>query len=180
MKIYTRTGDAGTTSLVGGTRVKKTCSRLEAYGTVDELNSHIGLLMSLCHDAERDFLLQVQQKLFVLGSYLATEGDKQPKCSITEGDVAAVEQQIDAVSSTLPKLHFFVLPSGTQAASQCHVCRTVCRRAERRVLALAETAPVDALATAYINRLSDYFFVLARHLNVAEGQQELTWDPKKS
>lgn len=180
MKIYTRTGDKGLTSLVGGKRVPKTSSRLEAYGTVDELNSHIGLL--LAYDGlpaeDRQTLTRVQHRLFNLGSQLATEPESpyQPQ-GITAEDVAELEQAIDKVDSVLPKHDRFILPGGSLPSSQAHVCRTVARRAERRMLQMDQDGhPVATEAMAYINRLSDYLFVLARQINIFTHSQEIFWD----
>lgn len=177
--IYTKTGDKGMTSLVGGVRVPKTHERLEAYGTIDELNSHIGLLMSLINDEQlRQWLTEVQCNLFTVGSYLATDTTQtelRQQSVVTTEMVEAMEKAIDETDSALPPLRLFVLPAGTQAASQCHVCRTVCRRAERRILALAVNTEVDENVIAYVNRLSDYLFVLARKLNVDAGQDEIIW-----
>lgn len=184
MKIYTRTGDQGQTSLVGGQRVSKTCARLESYGTVDELNSQIGLLITYCKEAaDKDFLIEVQNTLFVLGGYLATDNTQREVRSfniVTSDMVEAIEHQIDAINAILPPFRHFILPGGGQAAAVCHVCRTVCRRAERRILTLSEEgAEVDTLVIAYINRLSDYLFVLARKLNLDENQPEIIWKKKK-
>ena len=181
MKIYTRTGDAGTTSLVGGTRVAKTAPRLEAYGTVDELNSAIGLLIALgLPDSDTaGTLLTVQHRLFDLGAQLATEPESkyQPE-GITPADIAALETHIDRLDATLPRHNRFILPGGTPSAAQAHVARTVCRRAERRILALAEAGiSVPAEAVAYVNRLSDYLFIVARHCCVATGAPEIYWEP---
>ncbi len=177
--VYTKTGDCGMTSLVGGMRVSKTHARLEAYGTVDELNSHIGLLRSLIDDeVYNQQLSNIQHTLFVIGSYLATDTEQtELRCqSVLETDeTRALESSIDHIDATLPPLRAFILPAGTQAAAQCHVCRTICRRSERRILTLAENITVDANVIAYINRLSDYFFVLARKLNVIAGQEEIIW-----
>ena len=176
MKIYTRTGDSGQTSLVGGKRVPKTHPRLEAYGTVDELSSHLGLLSSLLTDEHhRDVILSVQQTLFDLSAILATEAESkwQPEplpASLVEG----LEAEIDALQQKVPVMRAFIIPGGSQAASQAHVCRTVCRRAERCILALTEEIEVSAEVLRYVNRLSDYLFVLARHLNVSKGIQEVT------
>ena len=184
MKIYTRTGDQGKTSLVGGQRVSKTCARLESYGTVDELCSHIGLLVTYCtneHDIQ--FLTNIQGELFVVGSYLATDNSQQEVRQgniVTEEMVASIEQEIDALNAALPPFRCFILPGGCRAAAQCHVCRTVCRRAERRILALCEEgAEVDGNVIAYVNRLSDYLFTLARKLNVDENHPEIIWQRKK-
>lgn len=177
--VYTRTGDQGLTSLVGGERVPKCCDRLEAYGTVDELNSHIGLLATLCNDTTVITLLHsIQNTLFTVGSYLATDTSTttlRPQSVVSEEKVQELEQQIDRLDSELPQLRAFVLPGGTQASAQAHVARTVCRRAERCMLRLAETCPIDTQVSAYVNRLSDLLFVLARHLNVTAGQEDLVW-----
>lgn len=179
--LYTRTGDAGQTSLVGGQRVEKCCDRLEAYGTVDELNSHIGLLLCDVEDAaERAALTQIQNRLFVVGSHLATDlstTELHAASVVTEQMVSDVERRIDALEQAVPPLHAFVLPAGCRGAAQAHVCRTVCRRAERRILALSKEAKVDALVLAYVNRLSDYFFALARALNTAAGREDVCWEP---
>lgn len=177
--VYTKTGDTGMTSLVGGKRVPKTHARLEAYGTIDELNSFIGLLIThLTEEADRVFLTDVQSKLFVAGSYLATDTEHCPlrqQSIVTEEMVKELENAIDETDASLPPLKLFVLPGGTAGASVCHVCRTVCRRAERRILALSEETEIDQNVIAYINRLSDYLFVLARKLNIIAGQEEIIW-----
>lgn len=180
MKVYTKTGDKGQTSLVGGLRVSKCCARLESYGTIDELNSHIGVLITYCQDnKDIDFLTDIQSKLFIVGGYLATDNSQTEVRTgniITTEMVGEVEAQIDAIDAILPPLKLFILPGGCRAASYCHVCRTVCRRAERRILALIEEgAQVDENVTAYVNRLSDYFFVLARKLNIDENHPEIIW-----
>lgn len=174
MKIYTGTGDRGTTSLIGGRRVAKDDVRLEAYGTVDELNAHIGVLVAELPDgAAREFLLGVQHALFDLGATLALD----------EADGAAgkygiafpaerarvLEEAIDRLGAGLPPLHTFVLPGGTRAAALSHVCRTVCRRAERAICAVQGSFPVPEGVSVYMNRLSDYFFVLGRSLNNGAG-----------
>ena len=181
MKIYTRTGDHGQTSLVGGQRVSKTCSRLEAYGTIDELNSQIGLLITYCTDEhDQKFLTDVQNALFVVGGYLATDNTKREirQCNIVTPDmVGNIEQRIDAINAIVPPFRHFILPGGCRAAAQAHVCRTVCRRAERRILAMCEEGiEVDTCVTAYVNRLSDYLFVLARKLNFDENHDEVIWE----
>jgi cob(I)alamin adenosyltransferase len=180
--IYTKTGDAGMTSLVGGVRVSKLHPRLEAYGTIDELNSEIGLLITYVDDAQEvELLTEVQRKLFTVGSYLATDQTQRElreQSKMHPEDVQQLEAAIDRVDAELPPLRLFVLPGGTRAASVCHVCRTVCRRAERRIIALAEECEVEPNITAYVNRLSDYLFVLARKLNIQAGQDEIIW--KKS
>ena len=177
--VYTRTGDAGMTSLVGGQRVPKTHVRLEAYGTVDELNSQLGLLLTyLTKDEDRDVILRVQNLLFSIGSMLATdtsEHDVRPGRYVTQEDVKDMEHAIDAAEEGLPGWRGFILPGGSRGAAVAHVCRTVCRRAERRIYALASEAEVDPLLLAYINRLSDYLFVLARKINKCEDIEENIW-----
>lgn len=180
MKVYTKTGDRGQTSLVGGRRVSKCCARLESYGTVDELNSHIGVLINYCDDeADRNFLTDVQKALFVVGGYLATDNTQQEVRKgniVTEEMVTDMEREIDRIQDILPPLRLFILPGGSLGAAYAHVCRTVCRRAERNVLRLAETGvEVDENVTAYVNRLSDYFFVLARKLNVDGRIEDVVW-----
>ncbi|MBO5380512.1 MAG: cob(I)yrinic acid a,c-diamide adenosyltransferase [Bacteroides sp.] len=177
MKIYTRTGDKGKTSLIGGKRVSKTHQRLEAYGTIDELNAHIGLLLAQlpADESERTTLLQVQNILFVVGAQLATPPEVTGTLTVTPEMLSTLEEAIDRIEAALPSLKAFVLPCGTQAASQCHVCRTVCRRAERRVLALASRATIPSELTSYLNRLSDYLFVLSRKINNEQGMQEIFW-----
>lgn len=175
--VYTRTGDKGMTSLVGGSRVAKTDVRLEAYGTVDELNSFIGLLITYLDGSDKQFMQSVQNKLFVVGGYLATDQSKHELvCQITAQDVEEMELAIDEADGGLPPLKAFVLPGGSQGAAVCHVCRTVCRRAERRILALADLHPVAPELIAYINRLSDYLFVLSRKINLQQKNDEIFWD----
>lgn len=168
MKIYTKTGDKGMTSLVGGTRVKKSCVRLDCYGGVDELNSFTGLLITHCDDcADRAFLENLQKSLFVVGGYLATDvSTTEVRCCVTADMITDVEHEIDRLSAMLQPLTCFIIPGGNEASSLAHVCRTVCRRVERSVFALIdEGAEVDSAVTSYLNRLSDYFFVLARKLS---------------
>ena len=184
MKIYTRTGDQGKTSLVGGQRVSKACARLESYGTIDELCSQIGLLVTYCkNEHDRQFLTDIQYQLFVVGGYLATDVSQhevRPGNQVTEDVITDLEKEIDAINATLPPFRCFILPGGCRAAALCHVCRTVCRRAERRILALCEEgAEVNANVIAYVNRLSDYLFTLARKLNVDENHPEIIWQRKK-
>ena len=178
MKVYTKTGDKGQTSLVGGQRVSKCCERIESYGTVDELNAQVGVLLAYCHEkSDRKFLINVQRKLFVVGGYLATDNATQtPIAAVTPEMVEAIEHEIDRLEAILHPLHASILPSGTRAAVFAHVCRTVCRRAERPILRLVETgAQVDDNVLAYINRLSDYFFVLSRKLNQEDGVEDVVW-----
>lgn len=165
MSLYTKTGDNGTTALATGERVAKTDARLEAYGTIDELNSHVGLLAALAPQyAER--LVEVQRALFAIGAILAGSRNGAQLCR----EIPAIEQAIDSL--TLPPWRGFTLPGGTLAAAQCHVCRTVCRRAERRVL-MVEDADHDV--RVYVNRLSDYFYALALKLNQEAGVEENLW-----
>ena len=178
--IYTKTGDAGRTSLVGGTRVSKTDDRLEAYGTVDELNAFLGLLETyLTDEHDRTFVRQVQNELFAVGSYLATDQSKtklRASSQVAPGQVESLEHEIDRLDENLPPLSAFVLPGGSRGAAVCHVCRTVCRRAERRILALAEKVDMTPELLAYINRLSDYLFVLSRKMNHEDKKNEIFWD----
>lgn len=180
MKIYTKTGDRGTTSLVGGTRVPKTHIRLEAYGTVDELNSHLGLLVTyLLDEKDKAFLRQVQDKLFAVGSHLATDREKtelRAASVISPEHVEMVEREIDRLDALLPPLSAFILPGGSRGAAICHICRTVCRRAERRILALAEQVEISSELSAYVNRLSDYLFVLSRKMNQDDEKEEIFWN----
>lgn len=181
-KIYTRTGDQGTTSLVGGIKVKKTHARLEAYGTVDELNAFLGMLVSLIEGEELVCQLRyVQHKLFSLGAYLATEQGQTALCmagQLSDESVVYLERAIDEMDSSLPPLKGFILPGGNRAAALCHVCRTVCRRAERRILALEEdgVCELDTNVKRFINRLSDYLFILTRKLNYLTCSDEIYWD----
>ena len=225
MPLYTRTGDAGMTSLVGGQRVPKTHLRLEAYGTIDELNSFIGLLIAelkapslpprggayisfqpplnppeggLSTQTETlasprggwegalegtpDLLTDIQSLLFSIGSVLATdttERDVRPGRYVEDDDVAALEHAIDAAEEGLPGWRGFILPGGTRAAALAHVCRTVCRRAERAIYRVAAEAEVDETLLRYVNRLSDYFFALAKKINHSAGQEEFFWRPRE-
>lgn len=179
VQIYTKTGDDGTTGLIGGTRVKKFDVRLEAYGTVDELNSHVGLIRSETGDeAVRATLGEVQSKLFVIGAHLAMDdqaGDLKAQLPCTEADIELLEKEMDAMFEYLPKLNQFILPTGCRAAGFAHVARTVCRRAERRIVQLADQVEIDQNLVKYVNRLSDYLFVLARKLNFDAGIPETGW-----
>lgn len=176
MKVYTKTGDAGTTSLVGGKRVPKDCARLESYGTVDELNAHVGLLLTyVSENQDRECLISIQNRLFVVGAQLATEAPNVPSSVITDDDVTNLENNIDKASEGLPKWRGFTLPGGCREAAIAHVCRTVCRRAERRILTLNSEEEVDPQLLKFINRLSDYFYVLALRLNFLHGTEEILW-----
>lgn len=178
-KVYTRGGDKGQTSLVGGKRVSKASERLEAYGTIDELSSHLGLLAALLPDGhEKEVVERIQNTLFNVGTILATEHEdaaRYASARLPEGEIARVENEIDRVVGLLPEAQGFILPGGTREAAQAHVCRTVCRRAERRIVALSEVAEISADVLQYVNRLSDYFFVLAKMLNFIAGKSEKTW-----
>lgn len=182
MKIYTRKGDNGETGLLGGTRVPKHHLRIEAYGTVDELNSWIGLLRDQqVSDGQRAMLLEVQDRLFTLGSMLALDPAHAGKMKLPElhaSDVHALEAAMDAMDQDLPEMRSFVLPGGHPLVSQCHIVRCVCRRAERMVTALHEQEPLPEMAVTYLNRLSDYLFVLSRTLTVATGAEETPWKPR--
>lgn len=178
--VYTRTGDDGTTSLVGGTRVSKASLKLESYGTVDELNSHLGLLLTqVTHPDVCAQLTHCQECLFVVSAMLATEPDRQT-APFPPDEVEAMEHAIDHTHQGLPPWRGFTLPGGCPAAAQAHVCRTVCRRAERVICALADQEAVDGHLAAYINRLSDYLYVLACRLNHLAGVKENVWRGKAS
>ncbi|MDR1523746.1 MAG: cob(I)yrinic acid a,c-diamide adenosyltransferase [Tannerella sp.] len=179
-KIYTGGGDKGKTSLVGGFRVSKTHPRLEAYGTIDELNSFIGLLITEVDDREVCELLQfVQSKLFTVGSYLATDPSRTEykiESQITGDSIKKIEEAIDRTDGRLPKLKSFVLPGGSRSAALAHVCRTVCRRAERNIYRLAETATVEEPVLVFMNRLSDLLFVIARSECLLKNGEEIFWN----
>jgi len=182
MKIYTRTGDDGTTGLIGGARVKKNNIRLEAYGTVDELNSYIGVVRSLQKEEHADLILEkIQNKLFVIGAHLASDETiemikSQLPCGVT--DILMLEDEMDQMMAVLPPLNNFILPGGSHASSFCHVARTVCRRAERRIVELSDKTEVDSNLIKYINRLSDYLFVLSRKISMDLKTPEIRWSPE--
>ena len=181
--LYTRSGDSGSTSLVGGERVSKDSARLEAYGTVDELNSWIGMVDAtaapLPDTLSRDLWKTVQSRLFDIGSYLATPPDSSFAAMtanpIASDDIEMLENAIDCIDATLPKLSSFVIPGGTVASCNAHVARTVCRRAERRIVALISVAEIDPAVIRYVNRLSDLLFAVARFNNVNTGKSEIFW-----
>jgi len=176
-RIYTRTGDGGDTGLADGTRVPKDAPRIEAMGAVDELNSVVGMLLSdELPDAVRTLLMDVQNDLFDLGGELAVPGH----AIISEPHIVKLEAALDRYNAELPALKNFVLPGGSLAAAHAHLARTVCRRAERRVVTLAHTQAVPELACPYLNRLSDLFFVLARALNHQAGHGDVLWQPGKN
>ena len=178
-RVYTKTGDKGETSIIGGFRVKKSCERLEAYGTVDELSSHLGLLISMLPDGDdKTLLIRIQNNLFNVCTNLATDQSQTPlydSAKLAEGEIELLEQEVDRLMKLLPERQGFILPGGTQAAAQAHVCRTVCRRAERRIVALSEVATISPEVQQYVNRLSDYLFVLAKIINFNAGVSEIVW-----
>ena len=180
-KIYTKTGDDGTTGLFGGARLPKNHIRIEAYGTVDELNSVIGWLMTHIDDSDsKTLLLSIQSRLFTVGSNLASDPDKEMITpDLVDEDIKTIEESIDAMQHDLPQLKHFILPGGSPSVSAAHLARTVCRRAERRCVALAFESEVEPKIILYLNRLSDYFFVLARWLAQKEGIEEIKWIPRK-
>lgn len=189
MKIYTKTGDSGTTSLFGGTRVPKHHIRIQSYGTVDELNAWVGMLHDQMEDTGlQELLRRIQDRLFTMGAQLASEpesetgkgaaGRKQIP-QIREGDIRVLETAMDEINDSLPEMRHFILPGGHPTVSSCHIARTVCRRAERMTTLLAENSPVPPEILKYLNRLSDYFFVLARKLSSDLGAIERKWVPQE-
>jgi len=181
--IYTKTGDDGTSGLIGGTRVKKYDLRLDSYGTIDELNSWIGLIRSKqIEDQVTDTLIEVQNKLFLIGSHLATDDSKsdlKDRLQFDTNVTKRLENEIDRMQEALPPLANFILPGGNELAGYTHIARTVCRRAERRVVELSEGIKIDNNIVVFINRLSDYLFVLARFICLKQGIQETFWKPEK-
>lgn len=181
MKIYTKKGDSGKTSLLGGTRVAKSHERIEAYGTIDELNSFLGMVSDLDSDAARViFIRNIQSRLFTIGSSLAAETvrSKDFKPDLEEADVLALENAIDQMNETLPTMKNFILPGGSQLVSSSHIARTVCRRVERLVVKLAESEEMEEIIIRYLNRLSDYLFVLARKQAHDLDIEEIPWKPR--
>jgi cob(I)alamin adenosyltransferase len=181
MKIYTKTGDDGTTSLFGGKRVSKADLRIDTYGTVDELNSWIGVLRDQpVNQSRKDILIEIQDRLFTIGSTLATEpGNSKVKIPLlTETDIEFLERQMDEMELALEPMRFFVLPGGNQSISFGHVARTVCRRSERLAIALNHSEPVNELVIKYLNRLSDYLFVLCRTMTHELKAEETPWKPR--
>ena len=181
MKIYTKTGDKGLTSLIGGTRVAKHHIRIESYGTVDELNSYIGLIRDqgiTTHDKE--ILKQIQDRLFTIGSSLAADPEKSKMVipDIHMADIELLEKEMDAMNENLPELRHFILPGGNNAISFCHIARCVCRRAERLSVHLSEESQVDTKVNIYLNRLSDYLFVLSRKIGNDQKVPENQWIPR--
>lgn len=182
MKIYTRTGDQGTTALISGRRLSKADARIEAYGTVDELNSYVGMVRDQAVNASRRAILkEIQDRLFTIGSHLADDPERhtsRPLPDLWDSDVTVLEEQMDEMDAQLPLLRQFVLPGGHPSVSFAHLARTVCRRAERLVVALSEISPVEPIIIQYLNRLSDYFFVLSRHMAQELQVEEVTWVPR--
>jgi len=189
MKIYTKTGDKGTTALFGGTRVPKDHIRIESYGTVDELNSFIGLIRDQEIDLHyKKILIEIQDRLFTVGAILATPPEKEvkkngelrlQKLGILESDIQMLENEIDTMEEALPTMTHFVLPGGNTTVSYCHIARCVCRRAERLAVHLDHNEPVAEIVIMYLNRLSDYLFVLARKLSSDLNAEEIKWIPRK-
>ena len=181
MKIYTKTGDKGKTGLIGGNRVSKNDLRINAYGTVDELNAHVGLLRDLVEDEQVKLnLLEIQDRLFTAGSLLAVgeKGTKMKLPKLYNENINILESWIDSMDTSLPQMKTFVLPGGHVTVSTCHVTRTVCRRAERLIVELSNEVEVSELVVAYFNRLSDYFFTLSRKLTMDLNAEETPWIPK--
>lgn len=189
MKVYTKTGDKGTTALFGGTRVPKHHIRIESYGTVDELNSYIGLIRDQdMNPLYKNILVEIQDRLFTVGAILATPPEKeilkngQQRLNInriSDEDVILLENEIDTMDQTLPPMTHFVLPGGHTTVSYCHIARCVCRRAERLATQLHEIEVIDEMVLTYLNRLSDYLFVLARKLSHDLHADEVKWIPRK-
>lgn len=185
LKIYTKTGDLGKTSLIGGTKVPKSHIRIETYGTVDELNSYIGLLSDHINDEHsKEMLKEIQDRLFTIGSSLACDPDKEPLMKIPdlkEEDITLLEREIDHMNDALPAMKFFVLPGGHVAVSTAHITRCVCRRAERLCVNMQEHEIfVEPLVIKYLNRLSDYLFILARYIGHISNVEEIPWKPRIS
>ena len=186
-RVYTRRGDSGKTDLVGGVRISKADVRLDAYGTVDELSSQLGLLAAMMAErseqdntlaTQRETIIGIQNSLFNVCTHLATDQSQTelyPSAYLPEGATERLENAIDTMKAQLPEPQGFILPGGTVVAAQAHVCRTVCRRAERHIAALAETATVGEEVMQYVNRLSDYLFILAKIINFNAGQSEIIW-----
>lgn len=181
MKIYTKKGDKGQTGLIGGSRVSKNDLRINAYGTVDELNAHVGMLRDLIDDNELNLnLLEIQDRLFTAGSLLAVgeKGTKMKLPELHEENIECLESWIDKMDTGLPPMKTFVLPGGHVTVSTCHIARTVCRRAERLIVELSNQVEVAGVIVAYFNRLSDYFFTLSRKLSMDLNAEETLWIPK--
>ena len=182
MKIYTKTGDKGMTGLFGGARVSKDDIRIEAYGTLDELNSFIGaLISSMDIEGQNEILIEVQNRLFTIGSNLASDPSRDMITpDLTEADIKILEDAMDNMNENIEPLRAFILPGGSLAVGLSHQCRTICRRAERRVVSLSNVFSVDHLIGKYLNRLSDYLFVLGRMIAKSQGVKEVNWEPRKT
>lgn len=180
--VYTKTGDKGKTSLIGGTRVSKGDIRLDAYGTVDELSSHIGMIWSYeIEPGVKEVLYNIQNQLFVIGAYLATDSsvsDLRNRLTCDQAEIELLETEMDRMEDALPPLTNFILPGGHPAVASCHIARTVCRRTERRVVEMTQEMEVNEWVITYLNRLSDYLFVLSRHLSNFFNIKEIPWKPK--
>jgi cob(I)alamin adenosyltransferase len=183
MKIYTKGGDKGQTSLYGGRRISKDDIRIESYGTIDELNCHLGHLVSAIPEGfdQKELLIEIQNRLFTIGSNLASDPQKDlPVPDLNEEDIIKLENAMDNMDASLAPLRAFVLPGGSVANSVAHVCRTVTRRAERRMISLASVEEVNPILIKYVNRLSDYFFVVSRYLAHKLNHEETPWVPRKN
>ncbi len=189
MKIYTKTGDQGVTALFGGTRVPKDHARIESYGTVDELNSYIGLIRDQdINPHYKTILEEIQDRLFTVGAILATPPEKEvlkngelrlKNLGIIDSDIVFLENEIDNMEELLPPMTHFILPGGHPTVSHCHIARCICRRAERLAVHLSHNEPISEIAIQYLNRLSDYLFVLARKLSKDLNAEEIQWIPRK-
>lgn len=180
-KIYTKTGDKGETSLIGGVRVPKNHSRIEAYGMIDELNSHIGLVKDSIEDQEtKNMLYEIQDRLFTIGSALASDPEKSKMKipDLYEADIEFLEKEIDMMEAELPELKNFILPGGHPFVSYCHIARCVCRRTERLIVQLNQETEIPEIIISYMNRLSDYLFVLSRKIAQDVGAPEILWRPR--
>lgn len=181
MKIYTKKGDLGKTGLIGGTRVPKYALRIDSYGTVDELNSYLGLLRDRALSvSDKEIVIGIQDRLFTIGSWLASDPEKSKMelPEIKKEDVKQLELEIDRMEEKLEPMRFFVLPGGHETVSFCHITRCVCRRAERLVAELNEESPINPIIMAYMNRLSDFLFVYGRYISAQLGAEEIPWKPK--
>lgn len=183
-RIYTKSGDKGTTALIGGARVSKAHIRIEVYGTIDELNAYTGLCKELVTGVHsKEILQEVQDRLFTIGAVLAQDPDKKTKMALPdlhEEDIALLEKEIDIMMEQLPEMKSFILPGGSVPVAQLHIARCVCRRAERLVIHLSATSPVEPVVLKYLNRLSDYLFVLARYAGFLSGVADIPWKPRVS
>jgi cob(I)alamin adenosyltransferase len=182
MKIYTKSGDKGKTSLIGGKRIDKDELQVEAYGSVDELNSNLGLLVEyLTQKNDKEFILEIQNKLFIIGSQLAFDIKSSNNLvlpSLDKNSIIKIENEIDLIESQVSKMTNFIIPGGSKIISICHICRSVCRRAERRVVSLSKQSKIDSLIIIFLNRFSDYLFVLSRKIANDTGIDEILWIAK--